>query len=340
MTSILFETAKIILQSIGKGERIFMKARFVFRMGCVMVFLLLLTCCGTKTLDEATQAVDAYNEVATEYNSGIEAYNASLVPFREANEALQECLNTAQLLIDAGEEPFDADTLTVLEDAMISAQNSFIPVPEELDRVELLSINDNAKKNELEEVKTKAEEETERVITLSIPMAPEIPDYSDAISSVNASAETYKKSIQSMKQITAPKDEFVIERLHHVETISLIEAVTEEHDPNKLLGKQGGYIGCIYFRDSAVNQSLVYVDGDPDDVVEIGTEGGGAVEIYNSREEAEKRDAYLGTFDGTIFVSGSHYVYGTIVIRTSQHLTGSQQLDLTDRIIKALNAVD
>lgn len=120
----------------------------------------------------------------------------------------------------------------------------------------------------------------------------------------------------------------------------MMDAVTEDHDPNGELGKQGGYIGRIYFRDSQVDQSQLYVDGDPPNVIDVGTQGGGAIEIFSNVEDAEKRDAYLGGFDGTPFASESHYVVGTLLIRTSDELSGTKQLELTDKITEALIAVD
>lgn len=89
-----------------------------------------------------------------------------------------------------------------------------------------------------------------------------------------------------------------------------------------------------------MDQSQLYVDGDPPNVIDVGTQGGGAIEIFSNVEDAEKRDAYLGGFDGTPFASESHYVVGTLLIRTSDELSGTKQLELTDKITEALIAVD
>ena len=50
-----------------------------------------------------------------------------------------------------------------------------------------------------------------------------------------------------MRQITAPTESFVIQRIADVEGISGVQAVTEDHDPNGNLNKAGGYTACIYF---------------------------------------------------------------------------------------------
>ncbi|WP_274940905.1 peptidoglycan-binding domain-containing protein [Chordicoccus furentiruminis] len=140
------------------------------------------------------------------------------------------------------------------------------------------------------------------------------------------------------KLAVSPTDDFVISRLKLIGSITDMEAVTEDHDPNGLLHKQGGYTGCIYFRDSAVNWSQLYVG--TDDVIEVGTEGGGCIEIYGDAAGAEARNTYLAGFDGSLIASGSHKVLGTCIVRTSNKLTASQQNDLTDRISLALTAKD
>ena len=144
--------------------------------------------------------------------------------------------------------------------------------------------------------------------------------------SVNADPITYSS-------IIAPSDDYVIERLKKIDTVTKVAAVTEEHDPNGQLHKPGGYIGCIYFEDSLVDKSKVYREGD---VIDIGTEGGGAIEIFDSVDDANKRNSYLSTFDGGILSNGSHTVVGTCVVRISDHLTATQQRELTDTIIDML----
>ena len=77
-----------------------------------------------------------------------------------------------------------------------------------------------------------------------------------------------------MKQVTAPTEEFVMERLQRIETITKMDAVSEDHDPNGQLNKQGGYIGCIYFEDTQVDRSQLYIEDGKDNVIDVGTDGG------------------------------------------------------------------
>ena len=161
------------------------------------------------------------------------------------------------------------------------------------------------------------------------------------IAQLTKSRQVYENSIKSLKQITAPSDEFVKERLQRIKTITRIDGVTEDHDPNGQLNKQGGYIGCIYFEDSQVDRSELYIEDGKDNVIDIGTDGGGAVEIFQTVEEANVRDSYLAGFDGAgAFASGSHYIEGTCVIRISNYLNATQQKELTQEITQALIEID
>ncbi len=129
-----------------------------------------------------------------------------------------------------------------------------------------------------------------------------------------------------------PPIEDVRDAISSIEYITFIEIVTEENDPNGKLGKQGGYTGMLFF---------IYdlVEGNAEEsAIEAGTSGGGSIEIYANVEDAESRDSYLGIFDGSIFASGSHTVLGTLVIRTSNELTASQQQALETAIINTLQS--
>lgn len=148
-----------------------------------------------------------------------------------------------------------------------------------------------------------------------------------------------EKSIQQMKQLTNPKEDFVIKRLNTVPGVVTIQAVTEDNDPNGQLHKAGGYTSTVYFEHENVDQSEVYTSGSGD-TVDKGTDGGGAVEVYENKADAEKRNDYLANFDGTVFASGSHLVAGTVIIRTSDLMTASQQQELEKNVLKALIRVE
>lgn len=152
------------------------------------------------------------------------------------------------------------------------------------------------------------------------------------ITEMTAQAESL---LAVVKQITAPSPDWVMDRLSDVSAITGSQAVNESNDPDGLLGKEGGYAACVYFTVSAI---------DPDEIpgtsiVAKGTDAGGAVEIYNTLEEARARREYLSGFDGTILYSGSYAILGTMVIRTSYKLTNEQQLAFTRMITEKLTAL-
>ena len=144
-----------------------------------------------------------------------------------------------------------------------------------------------------------------------------------------------ENSVHIIKQITAPSEEFVTSRLKDVPTILEMQSVTKDNNPDGLLNKDGGYTSCIYFSSEKISQE----DIPGKDIVSKGTDCGGAVEIYDSLEEANARCEYLSGFDGTVLYSGSYAIIGTMVVRTSYLLTNEEQLELTNDITKALTAL-
>lgn len=293
-----------------------------------------LTACG-NAVDSTKESVGTYNEAVKTYNEQAGDYITAAQATVDANKELNDVMTGAQEVINKGEEPFDEETLTNLKAAMSTASDKQVADLELLPVYEEVTVDESASKEDLKAVKEKAEADTKAIQEVVIPEEiPEVPDYSEDITAITESQKAYEDSIQGLKQITAPSDDFVMDRLKNIETIADMAPVTEEHDPNGQLNKQGGYIGCIYFKDTQVDRSKLYIE--KDNVIDIGTDGGGAIEIYTTKEEATSRSDYLGTFDSTGFASGSHYVYGTIVIRTSNYLTGTQQKELTQKILNEL----
>ena len=151
----------------------------------------------------------------------------------------------------------------------------------------------------------------------------------DDTDTIKEMISTLRKKNQILKQITAPSEAFIKERLSNVDSITNLEAVTPENNPDGLLNQEGGYISCIYFTIDTINNNGV------NNVIELGTDGGGAVEVYSTLADAKARCDYLGSFDQTILYSGSYALVGTMVIRTSYSLTSEQQYNLTNDIIES-----
>ena len=143
--------------------------------------------------------------------------------------------------------------------------------------------------------------------------------------------DSMKDDLKVVAQIEDPSEKWVTERLKTVSMIKEVEAVSEDNDPNMMLGKDGGYTACLYFTISDIDSDSV----EGATIVDKGTDVGGAIEVYKSVKDAEARCEYLSGFDNTLLYSGSYAIIGTMVIRTSYRLDGESQLELTTEITKA-----
>lgn len=359
-------------------------------------------------------AIDAYNAAAEKYNEEISPYNEAVNQIASENEELQKILDRAKTDVDSGDAAYKPETLEDLKKELEKAQKLPAELPALIDPFDMMTAPAGFSKKELNIQQQEAEASLEAVkeAEANIPKTPEVPDFSEAENSLLEKCEAYEKSVRMLKNVTSPEDSFVKERLGKVDTIVGTGAVTKEYDPNGLLGKKGGYTGCVYFLDERIDRELL-PSGDfrkPDqaapeeesaaggteseaaeegmtgttgetasekastgetasaadtavqastgetaaaadaaggkplkdntDAIMIGTAGGGAIEIFSSREDAEARMEYLAFFDGSVMAAGSYDIEGTCVIRTSKYLSEEQQKELTKKIREALLEVD
>lgn len=204
----------------------------------------------------------------------------------EAKKAMTKAVESANELLEKGEEPYDPATKEALEKAVAGAEgakddDAFIKVTED----------------------------------------------------IRTATKAYEDSVKQLKQVTNPEESFLVERCKTVDTITDVEAATEETDQNNLMNKSGGYTSYIAMKSDLVTDEY-YAGMDP---VEAGTEGGAVIEAFPTKEDAEARETYLAGFDSAgALASGSHKVVGTLVVRTSNSLKASQQRELENNIIDAL----
>ena len=248
-----------------------------------------------------------YFQVKKPHDLAEAKFNAAVKEVEAKNAELTSAMNDAQKILDKKEAVYDNTTKEAFISALYDAKAAQRKIPDLPKKA--ADINAETKK-------------------LSEPL-----DYSSVINAISEKQTAYQNSVLQMKQITNPNEDFVIQRLKGIPNISGYQAVTEDHDPNGNLNKQGGYTSTVYFSTPLIDQSSVYGN----DIVDKGTECGGAIEVYASEEDAEKRDSYLASFDGAgMLNSGSHKVLGTIVIRTSTKLTATQQNEFTNNITNKL----
>lgn len=119
-------------------------------------------------------------------------------------------------------------------------------------------------------------------------------------------------------------EEYIIGRLKTVSDIAKIDSVTKSNDPNGKLGKPGEYISLIYFSSPLVDAS--YANNNSLDVIKIGKNCGGCIEVYTSPVYAEKRVQYLKKNFNSM--EGSIKALNNIVIRISYKISGELQQKL------------
>lgn len=244
-----------------------------------------------------------------EMKNAKESFNTQISRIEKLNDNLNSVISDADNFLIDVPTPLDEQTITNLENAISSAKADVIDIPE-------------------------MPKELNEIVTLTDSLSK--IDYTDSIDSINNAKVELENSIKQYQQVTNPSESFIISRLEEVDGITGISAVTEDNDPNGKLGKDGGYTSQTYFSYELVNQSNVLGST----IIEKGTDCGGSIEVYETVEYANKRNDYLASFDGSIFASGSHLVIGTVLVRTSDELTASQQNELEEKIINALIRLD
>lgn len=268
-----------------------------------------------------------YFLVKVPHDSAVAAFDAEVAEYDRASAALaartdelDETIAGLQAVIDSGEQPLDPELLVTAGATIGTAQGA----REEPPAAPTLPSSTS-------EIEMAAAEIPALVTTVE-----GLGDFDDEIAALEGAGDTLQTSIEQLKQVTNPAEAFVIERIQNLATVAGVQAVTEDNDPNGNLNKQGGYTATVYLSSALVDQTAI----DGTDIVAKGTDGGGAVEVYATIEDATARDAYLGAFDGSILSSGSHVVLGTVVIRTSDVLTATQQRELETAIHDALVRID
>lgn len=296
-------------------------------LGLVML-LLCLSLSGCKSSDykkaasfeeagDYSAALEIYKEISDYKDSAdhialceamisaIDGYEAAKASAEEKNIVLDTEISSAESVIAEGKKPLDDTLIPALETAISETKAAKVSIPEMPSTVEEI----NRVTGELNAI-----------------------NYDEAMEQLHAHQNDLETSIKQYSLVDAPLEAYIIQRLSKVPNVVDISAVTEDNDPNGKLNKAGGYTAQVYFTSDLLNQGSVIGST----VIEKGTDGGGSIEVYANIEDAEKRNDYLASFDGSIFASGSHTVIGTVLVRTSDELTASQQKEMEANIIAEL----
>lgn len=239
----------------------------------------------------------------------IEKYNEARSATEEKNNELEMTISAAETLISEKKPVLDDTLAPALETAISEAKaaKKIIPSMPETES-EIAAVTDELNAT----------------------------DYGDVLSNLFDKQMAYEKNIKQYALVDAPTESYIIECLKKVPNIIDISAVTEDNDPNGHLNKASGYTAQVYFSSDLIDQSEILGST----VIEKGTDCGGSIEVYSTVEDANSRNDYLASFDGGIFASGSHAVVGTVLVRTSDKLTASQQKMMEDNIIAVLTMLE
>lgn len=246
-----------------------------------------------------------YNALQPRINATKEFKNAVAL-VEQKNKELEAAIIKSEELIAKNQPLLDESFLSALENAISDTK--------------AVKVTDFEKPKEVEDIISRTKELNEI-------------DYSDALTKLSDKHEEYEINAKRYQLVNVPTEAYVIQCLKTIPEITGISAVTEDNDPNGNLNKLGGYTATVYFSHEKLklNKSIY-----GDTIIEQGTDGGGAIEVYTCVEDAVKRRDYLSRFDGTITASGTHTVIGTVLVRTSNELTASQQKELEAKLIIAL----
>lgn len=297
-----------------------------------------------RAYQEYLAEIEVCNESIANYNDALNAYNSKAEEVISANDELDSAINEAQAVVDSGETPYEGEKVTVLSNTLKEARNNRVTTPSFAEMIDTVVVDEDVAKSG----KTAIDEVTAELDSISQFYKDEIsnvnedtealviPDYSAELEVIASQQKELEDSYAIQKQIMEPSEDWVITRLGRVENVATIAPVTEEHDPNGKLNKAGGYTATVYFMSPLLGTQELTGDA----LIDKGTLGGGAIEVYRTVEDAESRDTYLGALDGGILSSGSHKVLGTMVIRTSDDLKASEQETLTNAIVAAMIELD
>ena len=281
-----------------------MKIDFMKKMDIkksAIISLIVLLCFG----------IGYYVLVISPHQKAVKSFNEVTTRIQKENRSLEETIKASKELLSSKDKPLDENLTVELKNEVSTAEK---------------------KKQVIPKIKKKTSDINKQVKSLKKTI-----NYTTEIKELKDKNQKYSTSVKQLKQITNSSNTFVESRLKEIVTITDVQSATENNDPNQDLNKQGSYTAAVYFADNEVTNPVAGAD-----LVAKGTDAGGCVEVYKTAEDAKKRNDYLSAFDGlpTVINPGSHYVYGTVVIRVAASLTASQQNTLTQKIYEKLTQLE
>lgn len=282
-------------------------------------------------------AIAMYSKSVQEYTLALSNFDAKCERFESVNVRLENEITDLQDVITYGGDPYDKDTIIVANDAINQGKVALQEVPvldfereiKQADDFFFLQINGVKEQDAIVKERTeKLNKLTEETI---------VPDYTEATTVIDTAQTNLENSIRQLEQVTAPSESYVLGRIMEIkDEAGMVDviALTEDTDPENLIGKNGWYTSKIIFRHKDVKH--YGLDNGLKTLAEIGNPAGGCVETYATVEDAERRNQELTDMEGTVRSPGAHFVCGTMVVRISEDMKTSTQNILLEMIIDAL----
>ena len=274
-----------------------MKLRILSIWLTLLFCLCLSGCLGENRTPEPSPSAEASAEPRMEELASpeeIRAFEDAAALLAEKNAALDAAVDAAKALFLSEGQAYDESLRLELNDTLAAIRQARTNVPERPGDPEELSA---------------AVEAMARV------------DYAELLTELAEKQAALEQSMALFALVDNPDEARVIACLGRVPGVLEVEAATPARDPNGKLNKPGGYTAAIFFSHENVDQAKISGSA----LMDKGTAAGGQIEVYATREDALKRDAYIQTFAESGVSTGGHAVVGTCVVRVSYALSEEQQ---------------
>lgn len=290
---------------------------------------------------EHENAIATYSKSVQEYTLALSNFDAKCERFESVNIRLENEITELQDIITYGGKPYDKDTIVLANDAINQGKVALQEVPVLDFEREIKQVDDFffLQINGVKEQEVIVKERTEKINKLIAETI--VPDYTEETSVIDVAQINLENSIRQLEQVTAPSESFVLGRIMEIkDEAGMVDviALTEDTDPENLIGKNGWYTSKIIFRHKDV--SHYGLDNGLKTLAEIGNPAGGCIETYTTVEDAERRNQELTEMEGTVRSPGAHFVCGTMVVRVSEDMKTSTQKILLEMIVDALLRLD
>ena len=296
-----------------------------------------------------TEALSALARAKSACSTSEGSYSKALATIAEKNEELDGKIAALQVLVDSEQKPMDESLLSAAKDSIAKAEDlkysveelSFedVPLPE---TAQYGAIGIKEIQADTKAVDSRTAQIKEAISSL------QIPNYSGILTELDEAQTALDRSIRIRRQITDPSVAFVLKRLESTGGISDAQAADISTDTGSNLFKTDGYRSLIYFITENIdkNHFLVFddhiTDGNYlfyyylDTPASRGIDGGGVVEVFETEELAQARDAYLSEHGNTAVQPYSHCVCVSSVVKLSKYLTEEDCKVLEDAIVASL----